>query len=88
MYINDSSHHQEPKVKLFVENTSVSLVVNEPITALENLNKNLDNGVPRVNLWKIFCNTDPSKQPQKEYFSCMINKVYQPPLISINSTVQ
>ena len=47
IYINDLSDNLESNVKLFSEDTSMFLIVNEPVTSLEKLNKDIDN----IGLW-------------------------------------
>ena len=42
IYINDLSGNLEPNVKFFAEDTSMFLVVSEPVTTLEKLIKDID----------------------------------------------
>ena len=63
-------------------------VVRDPISTSQKLNNDLDKASFWANKWKISFNPDPSKQAQEETFSWKIKKVYHPPLLFNNSTVQ
>ena len=52
------------------------------------LNNDLDKVSLWANKWKTSFNPDPSKQAQEVLSSRKINKVYHPPLLFNNSTVQ
>ena len=60
----------------------------DPIKTLLKLNNYLDKVSLWSNKWKMSFNPDPSKQAQKVIFSRKINKVYHPPLLFNNSTIQ
>ena len=59
---------------------------------LINTSKKLNNDLNRVSLlankWKLSFTPDPSKQAQGVIFLRNINKVYHPPLVLNNSSVQ
>ena len=88
LYINDLSDNLESNLKLFADDTSVFSVVCLPINTSQKLNNDLDKVSPWNNKWKMSFNPDPSKQAQKVIFSRKINKVYHPPPLFNNSTVQ
>ena len=87
-YINDLSDNLESNVKLFAEDTSVFSVFRDPINTSQKLNNDLDKISLWANKWKLYFDPDPSKQAQELIFSRKINKVYHPPLLFNNSTVQ
>ena len=62
IYINDLSDNLGSNVKLFAEDTSMFLVVNEPVTTSEKLNKDIDNVGLWASQWKMSFNLDPSKE--------------------------
>ena len=62
IYINDLSDNLGSNVKLFVEDTLMFLVVNEPVTTSEKLNKDIDNIGLWASQWKMSFNLDPSKE--------------------------
>ena len=88
IYINDLSDNLESNVKFFADDTSMFLVVHDPINTSQKLNNYLDRVSLWDNKWKMSFNPDPSKQAQEVIFSRRINKVYHPPLLFNNSTVQ
>ena len=88
IYINDLSDNLEPNVKLFVDDTSMLSVVRDPINTWQKLNNDFDKACLWANKWKMSFNPDPSKQAQDVIFSKTINKVYHPPLLFNNSTIQ
>ena len=88
IYINDLSDNLESNVKLFADDTSMFSVVRDPINTSQKLNNDLDKVSLWANKWKMSFNPDPSKQAQEVIFSRKINKVYHPPLLFNNSTVQ
>ena len=88
IHINDLSDNLEPNEKLFVDDTSMFLVVHHPLNTSQKLNSDLDKVSLWVNKCKMSFNPDPSKQPQEVIFSRKINKVYNAPLLFNNSTVQ
>ena len=59
-----------------------------PINTSQKGNNDLDKVSTWANKWKVSFNQDPSKQAQEVIFSRKINKVYHPPLLFNNSTVQ
>ena len=63
-------------------------IVRDPINTSQKLNNDLDKVSLWANKWKMSFNPDPSKQAQEVIFSRKVNKVYHPPLLFNNSTVQ
>ena len=88
IYINDLSDNLESNVKLFADDTSMFSVVRDPINASQKLNNDLNKVSLWANKWKMYFHPDSSKQDQEVIFSRKINKVYLPPLLFNNSTVQ
>ena len=88
IYINDLSDNLKSNVKLFANDTSMFSVVRDPINTSQKLNNDLDKVNLWANKWKMFFNPDPSKKAQEVIFLRKINKVYHPPLLLDNSTVQ
>ena len=88
IYINDLSDNLESNVKLFVDDTSMFSVVRVPINTSQKLNSDLHKVSLWAYKWKISFNPDPSKQTQEVNFSRKINKVYHPPFLFDNSTIQ
>ena len=86
--MNDLSDNLESNVKLFADDTSVFSVVRDPINTSRKLNNDLYKDSLWAYKWKMSFNPDPSKQAQELIFSWKINKVYHPPLLFNNSTVQ
>ena len=78
----------DPDVKLFADDTLMFSVVNNPINTSQKMNEDLNKISLRSNKWKISFNLDRSKQVQEAIFSWKINKVYHPPLLFNNSTVE
>ena len=64
------------------------LAVCDPINTSQKLINDLDKVSLWANKWKMSFNPDPSKQAQEVIFSRKINKVYHPPLLFNNSTIQ
>ena len=88
IYINDLSDNLEPDEKLFADDTLMFSVVHHPINTSQKLNNDLDKVSLWANKWKMSFNPDPSQQPEEVIFSRKINKLYHPPLLFNNSTVQ
>ena len=88
IYINDLSDNLGSNVKPLVDDTSMFSIVRDPINTSRKLNDDLDKISLWANKWKMSFNPDPSKQTQEVIFSRKINKVYHPPLLFNNSTVQ
>ena len=88
IYINDLYDNLESHIKLFADDTSMFSVVRDAINTSQKLNNDLDKVGLWTNKWKVSFNPDLSKQTQKVIFSQKINKVYHPPLLFNNSTVQ
>ena len=89
IYINDLSGNLESNVKLFADDTSLFSVVFDPVNTSQKLNKDLDKVSLWGSKWKMSFDLDPSKQAQEvicNFF--MEDKVYHPPLLFNNSTVQ
>ena len=63
-------------------------VVRDPSNTSQKLNNDLDRISLWINKWKMSFNPDPSKQAQEVIFSRKINRVYHPPYLFNNSTVQ
>ena len=68
IYINDLSGNLEANVKLIADDTSMVLVVSDPINTSQKLNNDLDQVGLWANKWKMSFNPDPSKQAQKVIF--------------------
>ena len=60
IYINDLSDNLESNVKLFADDTSMFLVVCDPINTSQKLNNDLDKVSLRANKRKMSFNPDPS----------------------------
>ena len=88
IYINYLSDNLESNVKLFADDTSMFLVVCDPINTSQELNNYLHKVSFWAYKWKMSFNPDPSKQAQEIIFSRKINKVHHPPLLFNNSTIQ
>ena len=86
--MSDLSDNLESNVKLFVDDASIFSVVCDHI----NTSQKLNNDLGKVSIWtnksKMSFNPDPFKQAQEVIFSRKINKVYHPPLLFNNFTVQ
>ena len=82
------SDNLESNVKLFTDDTSMFPFVRGPINTSQKGNNDLDKVSTWANKWKVSFSQDPSKQAQEVIFSRKINKVYHPPLLFNNSTVQ
>ena len=88
IYINVFPDNLESNVKLFADDTSMFSVARDTINTSQKLNNNLDKVSPWANKWRMSFHPDPSKQSQEVIFSRKMNKVYYPPLLFKNSTVQ
>ena len=64
------------------------LVVNEPVTTSEKLNKDIDNIGQRASYWKMSFNLGPSKEAQELIFLSKIIKVHHQSLLLNNSAVK
>ena len=78
----------DSNVKLFADDTLIFSVANDPINTSQKINEDLGKISLWSNKWKISFNLDRSKQVQQATFSWKINKVYNPPLLFNNSTIE
>ena len=69
MYINDLAVGMKCNVKLFADDTSLFTVVKEPITAVNDLNHDLDLIRQWAYAWRMSFNPDPEKQAVELTFS-------------------
>ena len=64
IYINDLATDLKSNFKLFVDDTSLSSIVSDPLETANILNKDLDKIRGWVEQWKMAFNPDPTKQTQ------------------------
>ena len=69
IYINDLSQRLSINAKLFADDTSLFLVINDSQTSGNDFNKDLEMIHNWAFLWKMNSNPEPTKQTQKVIFS-------------------
>ena len=77
LYINDIVNDIGSNIRLFADDTSLFIIVENPVTAAASLNIDLDRISQWAATWLVSFN--PSKT-ESLLFSCKINKHHHPPL--------
>ena len=88
IYTNNLSGNLKSNVNLFADDTSMFSVVRDPINTSQKLKTDFDGVSLWANIWKMSFNPDQSEQAQKVILLLKINKVYHPPFLFNNSTIQ
>ena len=83
IYINDLSKDISSAVKLFADDTSIFLVVDDVNLSVVQLNNDLLKISKWADQWKMSFNPDVSKQAQEAMFSHKSHKLAHPPVFSI-----
>ena len=77
LYINDIVNDISSNIRLFVDDTSVYIIVDDPVVAAELLNLDLDKITKWAKEWLVEFN--PNKT-ESLLISCKINRPFHPPL--------
>ena len=85
MYINDLTENLKCNVKLFADDTSLFTVVQNPNTAANDMNHDLELIKQWAHQWRMSFNPDPQKQAVEIIFSRKRNKIDHP-VILFNDT--
>ena len=81
MYINDLTRHLKCSVKLFADDTSLFTVVEDPNTAANDMNHDLELTSQWTREWKMSFNPDPQKQAVELTFSKKKIKIDHPNIL-------
>ena len=81
MYINDLTENLKCNVKLFADDTSLFTVVQNPITAANDMNHDLEATKQWAHHWRMTFNPDPQKQAVEIIFSRKRNKIDHPVIL-------
>ena len=87
VYINDLTENLKCSVKLFTDDTSLFTVVNDPKTAADYMNNDLNLIQLWANKWRMSFNPDPRKQAIELFFSTKRDKTDHPILFFNNLRV-
>ena len=85
VYINDLTENLKCNVKLFADDTSLFTVVQNPNTAANDMNHDLELMKQWAHQWRMSFNPDPQKQAVEIVFSRKRNKIDHP-VILFNDT--
>ena len=80
IYINDLAINLKSNVKLFADDTSLFLIVSDPLETANILSKDLDKIRGWAEQWKMAFNPDPTKQAQEVAFSKKPQESFHPNL--------
>ena len=87
IYINDLTENLQSDPKLFADDTSLFILINDPNATAKQLCENLDKIKEWAFQWKMSFNPDPSKQAQEVIFTRKVKKVVPPPIFLNNKPV-
>ena len=85
LYINDIVKNIGSNIRLFADDTSLFIIVDNPTTAALCLNSDLEKLSPWAAIWLVFFNPSKIESP---LISCKINKPIHPPLYMQNVQIQ
>ena len=81
VYINDLIVGMKSDARIFADDTSLFVIVDDPVTAYETLSHDLGLVEDWAYQWRMSFNPDPSKPPIEIFFSTKHNPPVHPPLL-------